>query len=150
MKTTLLKSLLLLGATSALTLTSPMAAAQEPVMEERKIETTSPDYWGDWGIDLTAMDRDVDPGDDFFMYVNGTWFENFEIPADRSSYGAFHLLGEKSQQQTRFIIEYMASEAPAANTPSCKVAAFFNAFMDVDAINEKGMAPAEPYLKKID
>ncbi|MEM9232999.1 MAG: M13 family metallopeptidase, partial [Pseudomonadota bacterium] len=68
----------------------------------------------------------------------------------RSSYGAFHLLGEKSQQQTRFIIEDLAAEAPAANTPSGKVAAFFNAFMDVDAINEKGMAPAEPYLKKID
>ncbi|WP_438943312.1 M13 family metallopeptidase [Parvularcula marina] len=144
MKSNFLKSLLLLGAAGSLALAS--ASAQD----ERVIETASPDYWGDWGIDLTAMDKTVDPGDDFFLYANGTWFKEFEIPSDRSSYGAFHLLGEKSQQQTKFIIEDLAAEMPDAKTPSGKVASFYNAFMDVDAINEKGMAPAEPYLKKID
>ena len=36
------------------------------------------------GIDLAAMDKSVKPGDDFFLYANGSWFKNTEIPADRS------------------------------------------------------------------
>ena len=28
------------------------------------------------GLDLAAMDKSVKPGDDFFMYANGSWFKN--------------------------------------------------------------------------
>src|SRR4051794_40033368 len=41
------------------------------------------------GIDFTGMDRSVNPGDDFFLYANGTWFNNTEIPNDRTSLGIF-------------------------------------------------------------
>ncbi len=40
---------------------------------------------GAWGIDLTARDLTVPPGEDFFRYVNGTWLASTEIPADRTS-----------------------------------------------------------------
>ena len=46
---------------------------------------------GAWGVDLTAMDHSVKPGDDFFSFVNGTWVKNTEIPPERSSIGAFQL-----------------------------------------------------------
>ena len=36
---------------------------------------------GAWGVDLSGMDRRVKPGDDFFRYVNGAWFDTAEIPA---------------------------------------------------------------------
>jgi hypothetical protein len=29
------------------------------------------DELGAWGVDLSIMNRSVDPGDDFFEYVNG-------------------------------------------------------------------------------
>src|ERR1700677_247995 len=35
---------------------------------------------GGWGVDLTSMDKSVKPGDNFFMYVNGTWYKNAVIP----------------------------------------------------------------------
>lgn len=35
------------------------------------------------------MDLFVDLGDDFFCYVNGKWFDNFEILVDKLSYGFF-------------------------------------------------------------
>ena len=44
---------------------------------------------GSWGIDTAGMDTSVKPGDDFFAYVNGNWAKNTQIPADRSSFGAF-------------------------------------------------------------
>ena len=33
------------------------------------------------GIDLSLMDSTVNPADDFFRYVNGTWLATTEIPA---------------------------------------------------------------------
>lgn len=117
--------------------------------KEHVVETTSPDYWGDWGIDTSVMDKTVDPGDNFFMYVNGTWFDEFELPADKTRYGAFNLLREKSEQQTKFIIEDLAAEEPPTDTPEGKVAAFYNAFLDTEAINAAGLAPAQPYLDRI-
>ena len=40
---------------------------------------------GTSGLDLSALDRAVAPGDDFFRFANGTWIANTQIPADRSS-----------------------------------------------------------------
>ncbi|QYI99448.1 M13 family metallopeptidase [Thalassovita mediterranea] len=116
---------------------------------QRVVETTSPDYWGSWGIDTGLMDRDVQPGDNFFMYTSGEWFDNFELPADKTRYGAFDLLREKSEQQTRFIIEDLAAEEPPIDTAEGKVAAFYNAYMGTDAIEAAGLAPAQPYLDQI-
>src|SRR3569623_3531060 len=45
--------------------------------------------YGTWGVDLSAMDKSVQPGDNFFSYVNGNWYKQAVIPADRSSIGSF-------------------------------------------------------------
>ncbi len=115
----------------------------------RKVETTSPDFWGKWGIDLTVRDAQVAPGDNFFMHANGGWYDAFELPGDKTRYGAFDLLREKSEQQTRFIIEDLAAAEPATDTPEGKVAAMYNAFLDTGAINAAGLAPAQPWLDRI-
>ncbi len=125
------------------------APVETPAAPVHVVETTSPDYWGEWGIDTETMDPAVTPGDNFFMYVNGGWFDTFELPADKVRYGAFDLLREKSEQQTRFIIEDLAAETPAIDTPEGKVAALYSAYMDMDAIDAAGLAPAQPYLDQI-
>ena len=124
-------------------------AAPETVDSVRLVETTSPDFWGDWGVDTTVVDSDVHPGDNFFMHVNGGWYDDFQLPDDRTRYGSFDLLREKSEQQIRFIIEDLAAEAPSIDTPEGKVAAMYNAFMDTGAINAAGLAPAQPFLDRI-
>ena len=47
---------------------------------------------GTFGVDLKARDESVKPGDDFFMYASGTWYKNYEMPADKTRYGAFTCL----------------------------------------------------------
>ncbi|MEL6474207.1 MAG: M13 family metallopeptidase [Pseudomonadota bacterium] len=116
---------------------------------EREIVTTTPDVWGDFGLNLETMDDGVHPGDNFYRFMNGSWLDTFEMPADRSRYGSFSLLAEKSEQRVRHIIEDLAEAAPDPATLEGKVAAFFNAFMDTDAINAAGLAPAQPYLDRI-
>ena len=43
--------------------------------------------------------------DDLFRHVNGSWLAKTEIPADKSSYGAFDILFDKSQDDLRAIVE---------------------------------------------
>src|SRR5688500_16562138 len=50
--------------------------------------------YGTWGIDVAGMDRSVKPGDDFVAYSSGKWLAATEIPADKTSYGSFNILGD--------------------------------------------------------
>ena len=52
---------------------------------------------GSFGIDLTAKDESVHPGDAFFQFVNGGWLERTEIPADRSRFGSFNVLADRAE-----------------------------------------------------
>lgn len=113
------------------------------------ITTTARDYWGTWGVDTELMNPAIKPGDDFYAYVNGKWLDTFEIPADRTRYGAFTLLAEKSEQRVRKIIDELAATKPDPSTGAGKVAAFYNAYLDTAAIDAAGLAPAQPYLDKI-
>lgn len=125
------------------------APSDAPAKAERVVETASRDDWGAFGLDLYSMDTSTAPGDDFFKYVNGTWYDEFEMPADRTRYGSFTLLREKSEQRVKFIIDDLAEAKPDPATLEGKVAAFYNAFVNTDAIEAAGLAPVQPYLDKI-
>lgn len=155
-----MKNLLLAGAAAAVLAAcggqeaTPTAAPSEAdaadvVKDERVVETTSRDDWGEFGLDLYSMNADIHPGDDFFNHVNGTWYDEFEMPADRTRYGAFSLLREKSEQRVKFIIDDLAAEKPDPSTLEGKVAAYYNAYIDTDAIEAAGLAPLQSHLDQI-
>ena len=103
---------------------------------------------GAWGIDLEQMDPDAAPGDDFAEYVNGRWYETFEIPADRARYGIFTRLRERSTEQVREIIEEVSAGEP--DDPNArKVADYYRTWMDVETLNELGARPLQPHLERI-
>ena len=52
------------------------------------LAATGHTQYGTWGVDLSAMDKSVNPGDNFFNYVNGNWFKTAVIPPDRASTGS--------------------------------------------------------------
>ena len=103
----------------------------------------------DSGVDLTAMDTTVDPGDNFNEYVNGTWIANTEIPADKSSYGVFGVLRDRAGADVRDIIESSAQTSAPAGSDEQKVGDMYRSFMDWDTRNELGVAPIEAELDKI-
>ena len=123
-------------------------AVKEPNVTETDAELVSAQL-GAFGIDLSARNEAVDPGNDFNAFANGKWLETFEIPADQSRYGAFDRLGDLSEERVRKIIETTAEAEPAADTLEGKIAAVYNAYMDTDAINARGLEPAQPYLDRI-
>lgn len=101
---------------------------------------------GAWGFDLAGMDSSIQPGDDFFRYVGGTWMKNTQIPADKTSYGSFVMLRDKAEADVQETIEANAKEKHEAGTAGQKVADFYNAFLDTAAIEAKGLDPAKADL----
>ncbi|MBV9621023.1 MAG: M13 family peptidase, partial [Gammaproteobacteria bacterium] len=57
-----------------------------------------------WGLDLTARDTAVKPGDDFYRYAVGHWVDTHPIPADRAHWGSFDELEERAEQQVLDIV----------------------------------------------
>src|SRR5215469_2649799 len=104
---------------------------------------------GDFGLDLTAGDHKVKPGDDFFSYANGSWYDSFTIPPDRSSFGPFDRLDELSKERVRAIIEQAAAAHAAPGTPEQQIGDYYAAYMDQAAIEARGLRPAEPDLQRI-
>ena len=56
------------------------------------------------GINLNFMDKSVKPSDNFFRYVNGTWLDQTDIPADRTRWGSFDELREKTDKDMMLIL----------------------------------------------
>ncbi len=105
---------------------------------------------GTWGIDLQYMKPEIAPGDDFAQHINGKWLDTFEIPADRSSYGIFLALRERSTEQVNAIINDLGESEAAAGSLEQKVGDYYAAWMGIDALNEKGAGPLSSHLNTID
>ncbi|WP_165735089.1 M13 family metallopeptidase [Pseudoalteromonas sp. C8] len=103
---------------------------------------------GSFGVDLTARNEAVKPGDDFFMYASGTWYDNYVMPADKTRYGAFSGLAERSEDDVKAIFEEIAARKDL-NAEEKLVADFYNAYMDTETLNKLGVAPIKPLLSEI-
>ncbi len=104
---------------------------------------------GSFGVELVNMDKTVKPGDDFFKYVNGTWLKNTEIPADKSNYGSFNILGDRSEAQVKAIIQDMAAAEATPGSDEQKIGDLYAAFMDTETIEKNGLAPIKADIAAI-
>jgi putative endopeptidase len=100
-------------------------------------------------VDVAGMDRDVLPGNDFYMYANGGWMKATEIPPDRGTYGAFTVISEDVEKRSRELIEAAGRANPAAGSAPAQVAAFYAAYMDEEAIEKLGLTPVRGELDAI-
>jgi putative endopeptidase len=101
---------------------------------------------GTWGFDTKGMDRQVSPGNSFYHFANGTWLKTTELPPDRSNYGMFTGLSDRSETRTRLILE-SASGAPGSEEQ--KIGDYYRSFMDEAAIEGNGFTPIQPKLDEI-
>ncbi len=101
------------------------------------------------GIDMAAIDDAVKPGDDFFMHANGTWYKHADIPSDRSSVGTFLTVYKKTQKHVTDIIKQAADSGAPTGSNKRKIADYYTAFMDTDAIEKHGLKPLQPVLDAV-
>lgn len=112
--------------------------------------TTAPSRAPISGFDPAELDDAVHPGDDFFAYVNGRWIAENEIPADRSRYGAFDILRDKSDEDVKAIIEEASATENEEGSDQQRVGDLYLSFQDFVARDARGIGPLEPYLAQID
>ena len=101
------------------------------------------------GIELQYQSKTIQPGENFYEYVNQGWLEGTEIPADQSNYGSFSELDDEAKEAIRALIEQAAAENAAAGSDSQKVGDFFKSLTDIEHRNSLGMQPIEPLLAKV-
>ena len=101
------------------------------------------------GVNLDYRDLSVKPGDDFEQYANGGWRERTEIPADRSSTGAFIDVFQVAEQRNAELIRQAGAGNPAPGTPERMIADYYAAYMDTAGIEARGTAPLRPILADI-
>ncbi|HSR64691.1 MAG TPA: M13-type metalloendopeptidase [Xanthomonadaceae bacterium] len=95
---------------------------------------------------------DLDPAKsacaDLGAYVNGKWQAANEIPGDRSSWGAFDMLAERSLAVRHQLAEQAAGDAHAAGIEKI-VGDFYATGMDEAKVDAQGIAPLQSRLDAI-
>jgi putative endopeptidase len=102
------------------------------------------------GFDTTSIDQAVDPCNDFYKFACGKFAANHPIPADQSGVDQFYALYNVNTQALNGILTKAAAGGAGRSPDEQKIGDYFKACMDTDAIDAKGLAPAEPLLKEID
>ena len=116
--------------------------APEPAVAQNH---PKPEY-GMWGFDRAGMNTSVSPGSNFYEYANGGWLKSTPIPADKSNFGMFSVLSDKSDERTKEIILAAKGEPGSEER---KIADFYQSFMDEKGIEAKGTKPIAGELARI-
>ena len=119
-----------------------------PLKEEVKV--AKEEHQNDHGISIEFMDKSVRPQDDFYNYVNGGWMKTAVIPADKSSWGSFNELGEKTDENSLTILKNILTEKYEKGTEGQKIQDLYATYMDMDKRNADGINPIKGDLAKID
>jgi len=103
------------------------------------------------GIRLDYIDKSVAPSEDFFRFANGQWLSKTDIPPDKARYGAFDMLSDQSREDVKAIVQESGSspEAKTAGTEAQQINDFYQSFMNTEALEQRGLAPIQPYLDEI-
>ena len=102
------------------------------------------------GIERRGMDKSVRPQDDLFLAANGEWIKHTPIPPDKSTYGAFEILGDEAQLNVREIIRECTEGNYPQGSDEQKIGDFFKSYMNETQVEELGVAPLKAEFGRID
>ncbi|PYX33731.1 MAG: peptidase M13 [Acidobacteria bacterium] len=95
----------------------------------------------DQNVNTQDIDHSIKPGDDFYHYANGGWLKTVAIPAGQSSYDTRAILTKRTSERVRSLIQDAAAAKSAKGSLEQKVGDYYASFVDVNAIEAKGLTP---------
>ena len=101
-------------------------------------------------VAITGIDSTLRPGDDFFKYVNGKWYDSVAIPASQSGVGAYMFMNYPQRMRMQGILDSVSKINNPTGSIAQKVGDFYASGMDTVTIDKRGYAPIKPLLAKIE
>ncbi|WP_369699831.1 M13 family metallopeptidase [Prevotella sp. S7-1-8] len=102
------------------------------------------------GLDLSNLDKSVNPADNFYQFATGGWQASHPLPAAYSRYGSFDMLQENVNKQVNTILTDLAKKKYKDGTTERKLSDFYKLAMDIKRRNQEGVAPVRPLLDEIE
>jgi putative endopeptidase len=102
------------------------------------------------GFDLSAVDKSVKPGDDFFQYSNGLYLSRAVIPNDRPAVSRRLEMTDRMEANLHQLLQEASTgvgEQPG--DVKGKAGAFYYSFMDEPTIDRVGISAIAPELDAI-
>jgi putative endopeptidase len=100
-------------------------------------------------LDVTSMDRSVDPCVDFFTYSCGGWIKNNPIPPDQASWDVYSKMEDENRGRLRGILEAASAPDASRNAVTQKIGDYYASCMDEKAVDAKGAEPLKPQMQRI-
>ena len=100
-------------------------------------------------LDLTSMDKSIDPCVDLYTYSCGGWQKKNPIPPDQTSWSVYGKLYQDNLIFLRGMLEEAAQPRKDRNAVTQKIGDFYAACMDESAVEKRGLSPIQTQLDAI-
>ena len=101
-------------------------------------------------VAIQGIDSTLKPGDNFFLYADGKWYDTAQIPATQAGVGAYMFMNYPQRIRLQNILDSVSKANNVAGSIEQKVGDFYASGMDTATINERGYDPIKPLLARID
>ena len=101
------------------------------------------------GFSMEHMDTGVDPHEDFFHFVAGSWIKNNPVPNDKSHWGSFEELMEKNTADLHRILTRCTESNEKSGTERM-LGDLYNSVVNKSLINSLGFDPVKGFIERVD
>ncbi|HWC52814.1 MAG TPA: M13 family metallopeptidase [Chitinophagaceae bacterium] len=101
-------------------------------------------------VDITGIDSSLKPGDNFFLYVNGKWYDTVQIPATQPGVGTYMFMNYPQRIRLQNILDSVSQAKNTEGSIEQKVGDFYASGMDTATINKRGYEPIKPIITSIE
>jgi len=102
-----------------------------------------------WGFDLTGMQKNTHPGDNFYQYANGTWQMGATVEANNWSQSPTIRLRKEARAQSLVLIHQLQAQDWPENSDEARFLNLYASYLDRRRVNRLGRHPIEPFLTHI-
>lgn len=100
------------------------------------------------GVDIKALDRTVDPCQNFYQFACGSWRKDNPVPPEYSRWGRFNELNNRNEEILHQILQDSA-EHQSRSPLDAKIGGFYQACMNEPAIEKAADSPIKAVIDSI-